>query len=264
MQLPAGKKIYFLSDFHLGAPDFEKSLLRERKIVSFLQQASVDAAEVFVDGDMFDFWFEYKEVVPKGYVRLLGQLASMSDQGIRLHFFLGNHDMWMRDYLQKELNMSVYEAPQTFDWNGKKFYIGHGDGLGPGDHGYKFLKKIFRNPICKALFGFLHPHFGIGLANYFSRKSRAKTGDGDSIWLGNENEWLVVYSKEVLAKQYFDYFIFGHRHYPIDLKLNDQSRYVNLGDWISNFTYGVFDGFDMKLKRFEGDIATDSQLSILD
>lgn len=213
---------------------------------------------LFLVGDMFDFWFEYKDVVPKGFVRILGKLAELTDNGIPVYFFIGNHDMWMRGYFEKELHIPVYDKPMVYEWNGKKFYIGHGDGLGPGDHGYKFLKKIFRNPVCQTLFGSLHPWLGIGIANYFSRKSRAKTGNDDAIWLGNENEWLVIYCNEILQKQHYDYFLFGHRHYPIDVPLaGGKSHYINLGDWITNFTYAVFDGDTVILKRFSGDIDND-------
>ena len=261
MNLPAGKKIYFLSDFHLGAPDYEKSILRERKIVDFLRQARKDAAMIFLVGDMFDFWFEYRDVVPKGYVRILGALAEITDSGIPVHFFIGNHDMWMRGYFERELNIPVFDKPKVYEWGGKRFYIGHGDGLGPGDHGYKFLKKIFRNKICQSLFGALHPWLGIGIANYFSRKSRAKTGNEDAIWLGNDNEWLVIYANEVLKGDYYDYFIFGHRHYPVDVLLqNGKSHYINLGDWITNFTYATWDGVQMDLKKFSGDISSDKNI----
>lgn len=247
MNLVPGKKIYFLSDFHLGAPDYARSLVREKKLVAFLEQIRQDAQEIFIVGDMFDFWYEYRNVVPKGYVRLLGKLAEITDSGIPVHFFLGNHDMWMSGYFEQELNIPVYAGPKEFEWNGKKFYIAHGDGLGPGDHGYKFLKKVFRNPVCQWLFGQLHPTWGIGLANYFSRKSRAKTGDADDHFLGEDNEWLIIYSKELIQKQPYDYLIFGHRHYPLDLPLNEKSRYINLGDWITNFTYAEFDGTDITL-----------------
>jgi UDP-2,3-diacylglucosamine hydrolase len=249
MKVAPHKKIYFLSDFHLGAPDRAQSLVREKKLVAFLEQIRHDAQEIFIVGDMFDFWYEYREVVPKGYVRLLGKLAELTDSGIPIHFFLGNHDMWMSGYFEQELNIPVYAEPKVFERNGKTFYIGHGDGLGPGDHGYKFLKKVFRNPVCQWLFGQLHPTWGIGLANYFSRKSRAKTGSADEHFMGEDKEWLVVYSREVLTKQHYDYFVFGHRHYPIDLPLNSQSRYINLGDWITNFTYAYFDGTDMHLEK---------------
>lgn len=249
MKVAPDKKIYFLSDFHLGAPDRAQSLVREKKLVAFLEQIRHDAQEIFIVGDMFDFWYEYREVVPKGYVRLLGKLAELTDSGIPIHFFLGNHDMWMSGYFEQELNIPVYAEPKVFERNGKTFYIGHGDGLGPGDHGYKFIKKVFRNPVCQWLFGQLHPTWGIGLANYFSRKSRAKTGNADEHFMGEDKEWLIVYSREVLAQQHYDYFVFGHRHYPIDLPLNSQSRYINLGDWITNFTYAYFDGEDMHLER---------------
>ncbi len=251
MTIAPGKKIYFLSDFHLGAPDEQSSLAREKKIVAFLDKAKQDAFEIFLLGDMFDFWYEYKKVVPKGHVRILGKLAEIADAGIPMHFFVGNHDMWMKDYFQKELNMKVYHEPHQFIYNDKKFYIGHGDGLGPGDHGYKALKKIFRNPVCQFMFGVLHPTLGIAVANYFSRKSRAKTGSADEIFLGEDKEWLMVYSREVLQKEHFDYFIFGHRHLPLDFKLNDNSRYINLGDWIRNFTYAVFDGNELQLRKWE-------------
>jgi UDP-2,3-diacylglucosamine hydrolase len=251
MEVPPGKKIYFLSDFHLGAPDCNSSLEREKKIVRFLDSIKSHAASIFIVGDMFDFWFEYKHVTPKGYSRLLGKLAEITDSGIPIHFFVGNHDMWMHGYFQAEMNIPVYFEPQTFEWNGKKFFIGHGDGLGPGDHGYKMLKKVFRNPVSQFLFGLLHPSIGIGLANFFSRKSRKKTGTGDEVFLGEDKEWLIIYSKEVLTHTHFDYFIFGHRHLPLDIKLNENSHYINLGDWIKYFTYAEFDGEKTELKSYQ-------------
>jgi len=250
MEISAQKKIYFLSDFHLGAPDEKSSLVREKKLVRFFDNIRHDAAQIFIVGDIFDFWYEYKEVVPRGYVRLLGKLAELTDEGIPIHFFVGNHDMWMHDYFQKELNISVYFEPKVFEFNQKIFYIGHGDGLGPGDHGYKFIKKIFRNPLCQWAFGQLHPTWGIGLANYFSRKSRVKTGNSDEIFLGEDKEWLILYCREILEQKHYDYFIFGHRHFPLDFKLSADSRYINLGDWIRNFTYASFDGKDMELKKW--------------
>ncbi len=248
MQIPAGKKVYFLSDFHLGVPNHASSLEREKRIVSFLQQCRKDAAMIFVVGDLFDFWFEYRTVVPKGYVRILGKLAELTDSGIPIHFFVGNHDMWMSGYFEKELNIPVFFENQTYVFNDKTFLIGHGDGLGPGDHGYKFIKKIFRNPTCKLLFGLLPPYFGISLANYLSKGSRTITGSSDEQFLGEEKEWLVVYCKEQLQQRHFDYFIFGHRHLPIDVKLNEKSRYINLGDWIRYNSYGEFDGSELHLK----------------
>jgi len=245
------KKIYFISDFHLGVPSHAESLIREKKIVDFLNSIKEDAAEIFLLGDMFDFWYEYKKVVPRGFVRLLGTLAQITDSGIPVHFFVGNHDMWMNNYLQEELNIKVYYEPQVFIRNNKKLYIGHGDGLGPGDHGYKFIKKVFRNPICQWLFGFLHPSIGIGIANYFSQKSKDKAAVSEAPgFYGEDKEWLIIYSKEMLATEHYDYFIFGHRHLPIDFPLPQNSRYINTGDWIKHFTYAVMDGDKMELKEY--------------
>ena len=252
MPILSGKKIYFISDFHLGAPDHSSSLEREKTIVHFLDEIKNNAAEIFLVGDMFDFWYEYKKVVPKGYVRLLGKLAELSDAGIPLHFFVGNHDMWMRDYFLKELNIPVYFEPKEFERNGKKFLIAHGDGLGPGDHGYKRLKRIFRNPACKWMFGILPPRLGMGLAHYLSRRSRAQTGATEEIFLGEDKEWLIIYSKETLKKKYFDFFVFGHRHLAIDYRLENGSRYINLGDWIHYFTYAAFDGERLELRSYTG------------
>lgn len=252
------RQVYFLSDFHLGAPDYNASLIRERKILQFLDSIEGKTAELFILGDMFDFWYEYKQVVPKNYVRLLGRLAAIADKGTRIHFFVGNHDMWMKDYFEKELGIKVYFQEQTFQSGATRFYIAHGDGLGPGDKGYKFLKKIFRSKFCNWLFGKLHPDWGIGLANYFSRKSRAKTGTADDSWMGEDQEWLVIHSKEVLQQHHFDYFVYGHRHYPIQLDLassnakhGQKSQYINLGDWITNFTYASFDGTKMQLHKWD-------------
>ncbi len=247
----SNKKLYLLSDFHLGAPNAAASLEREKAVVAFLESVRHDAGRIIIAGDIFDFWFEYKKAIPRGFTRLLGKLAELTDSGIPIEVFVGNHDMWMRDYFQQELNIPVHYEPKVYEWNGKRFYIGHGDGLGPGDHGFKFIKKIFRNPLCQWLFGWLHPNLGIGLANYFSRKSREKTGEADAEFLGADKEWLIIYCKEVLLKEHYDYFIFGHRHYPIDFALNERSRYINLGDWIRNFTYASFDGQDVQLHHWK-------------
>lgn len=243
-------KLYFASDFHLGAPNYEKSLEREKKIVSWLETIQHDATEIFLVGDIFDFWFEYKRAIPKGFVRLQGKIAEITDKGIPVHVFTGNHDMWIFDYLPKELGVKLYREPIVREWNGKKFYIGHGDGLGPGDRGYKFLKKIFASPICQWLFERLHPNFGIWLADLSSKKSRAATGSDDEKFLGEENEWLAIYAKAYLQKEHIDYFIFGHRHLPLEIKLGENSTYINLGEWINYTTYAVFDGEKLKLETF--------------
>lgn len=248
---PTNKKIYFLSDFHLGAPDYASSITREKNIVSFLNQIKNDASHIFILGDLFDFWFEYKKVVPKGFVRILGKLAELTDSGIIIKFFVGNHDMWMNGYFEQELGIEVFYEPHEFEFNGKRFLLGHGDGLGPGDHRYKFIKKIFRNRFSQKIFGAIHPATGIGLADYFSRKSRAATGKTDEAFLGEDKEWLIIYAKEMLSKKQYDYFIFGHRHFPIDFKLSDNSRYINLGDWIKYNSYAVFDGVNTELKYYK-------------
>lgn len=245
-----GKKIYFASDFHLGSPDDAQSRLREKLIVKWLHEIKKDAEELYLMGDVFDFWFEYKTVVPRGYVRLLGKLAELSDAGIKIHYFTGNHDMWVFDYLPKEIGVTLYREPVQREINGKKFFLGHGDGLGPGDKGYKFIKKVFTNKLSQWLFARLHPNLGIGMANYWSRKSRIATQLEEEKFLGDDKEWLVMFSKEILAKEHFDYLIFGHRHLPLDIRINN-SRYINLGDWFRHNSYAVFDGADLELRYFE-------------
>ena len=243
------KKIYFASDQHLGAPTPQASLPREKKFVAWLNVIKEDAGAVFLLGDLFDFWFEYKTVVPKGFVRVLGKLAELKDAGIAIYFFVGNHDLWMRDYFQKELDIPVFHQPQEFDINGKLFLIGHGDGLGPEDHGYKRMKKVFTFPFFKWLFRWLHPDIGVRLGHYFSVKNKLISGDEDAQFLGEENEWLALYCKRKLTEKHYDFFIFGHRHLPLEIELNSTSKYINLGDWIQYFTYGEFMK-TFKLKEF--------------
>jgi UDP-2,3-diacylglucosamine hydrolase len=243
------KKIYFASDQHLGAPTPEASLPREKKFVAWLDTIKEDAGTIFLLGDLFDFWFEYKTVVPKGFVRVLGKLAELKDAGIDIYFFVGNHDLWMQDYFQKELNIPVFHKSQEFDINGKFFLIGHGDGLGPSDHGYKRMKKVFTFPFFKWLFRWLHPDIGVRLGNYFSVKNKLISGDEDARFLGEENEWLAQYCRKKLTEKHYDFFVFGHRHLPLEIKLNNNSTYINLGDWIQYFTYGEFMK-TFKLKEF--------------
>ncbi|MFB9052106.1 UDP-2,3-diacylglucosamine diphosphatase [Formosa undariae] len=251
MQIPEGKKIYFSSDNHLGAPTPEDSLPREKKFVAWLDEIKHDAAAIFLLGDLFDFWFEYKTVVPKGFVRTLGKLAEIRDSGIPIYFFVGNHDLWMDDYFQKELNIPVYHKPKEFTFNNKTFLIGHGDGLGPGDKGYKRMKKVFTSPFFQWLFRWLHPDIGVKIAQYMSVKNKLISGDEDAKFLGEDNEWLVQYCKRKLETKAYDYFVFGHRHLPMIINLNDTAKYINLGDWIGYYTYGEFDGRDLNLKTFE-------------
>ena len=238
------KKIYFASDQHFGAPTVESSVPREQKFVRWLDEIKLDAEVIFLLGDLFDFWFEYKTVVPKGFIRVLGKLAQIRDSGIPIYFFVGNHDLWMADYFEKELNIPTYRDNKTF-------LIGHGDGKGPGDKGYKRMKKVFNAPFSKWLYRWLHPDIGMKLGQYLSVKNKLISGDEDVTFLGEEKEWLVLYAKRKLETKHYNYFIFGHRHLPIQIEVGTDSEYINLGDWIGYFTYGVFDGEKFELKKFE-------------
>ena len=251
IQTSKGKKIYFTSDHHFGAPTKAASKPREEKFVAWLDDIKKDAEILFILGDLFDFWFEYKHVIPKGFTRVLGKLAELSDQGIKIHFFVGNHDMWMRGYFEEELNIKVYQKPERFKLNNKTFFIGHGDGLGPNDKGYKRLKKVFTNSFFNWLYRWLHPDFGVRFAQYLSLKNKLISGDEDLKFMGNDNEWLTQYAHRKLKDKHFDYFVFGHRHLPLEVPLNSKSTYFNLGDWITHYTYGVFDGEKFILNKLE-------------
>ena len=241
-------KVYFASDFHLGVPDHTSSLVREKLIVKWLDEIKDDASEIYLLGDIFDFWFEYKTVVPRGFVRLLGKIAEITDAGIPVHIFTGNHDMWMFDYLPLELNVTLIRTHLTKEFNGKKFFIGHGDGIGPGDHGYKFIKAVFANKVCQWLFARIHPNLAFKIANFWSAKSRVATEQLK--FVGEEHEYQIIFAKDMLKIEHIDYFIFGHRHIPHDIELSEGSRYINLGDWITSFTYAVFDGENLELKSY--------------
>lgn len=245
---------YFASDFHLGAPNYESSRKREAKLVAWLDFVKKDANTVFLMGDVFDFWFEYSTVVPKGYIRLFGKLAELSDAGIKLFFFKGNHDMWVFDYFEKELQATIVSDELVLDLNGKRFFLHHGDGLGKGDNAYKLLKNFFRSKFCQWLFARLHPNFGVGIANYWSKKSRI-SGNKKQEHLQKDYEvkWLAGYYED-LKKDFgmVDYIIMGHRHFPIELEV-ENAKYFNLGEWVNFTSYAVFDGKEVQLKHFESD-----------
>lgn len=245
------KKIYFASDFHLGVPDYASSLQREKDIVQWLNSIKDDAHSIYLLGDIFDFWFEYKFTIPKGYVRLLGKLAELRDAGIPIYFFTGNHDMWMFDYFPKELGIPVYRKPTLLEVGNQKLLIGHGDGLGPGDHTYKILKKFFDSSLCQWLFARIHPNLGIRIANAWSRKSRITNNKREEKFQSEEGEFLWVYCSELQKSTHHDYYIFGHRHLPLNLKVGDNSTYINLGEWVHFKTYGVYDGTTVELKEFK-------------
>lgn len=235
---------------HLGAPNSQQSLQRETRFIKWLDQISHDANELFLVGDVFDFWFEYREVIPKGYLRLFSKLLQLKESGVKIHYFIGNHDMWVFDYFTKELGFEMHREPIQIERQGKQLYVGHGDGLGPGDYGYKFIKQVFRNPVCIWLFKWLHPDIGIWLGKTLSSQSRKVQGNHTDKFLGEDKEWLYQYCVSELKTRHFDYFIFGHRHLPIEKKLNERSKYINLGDWIQFNTYARFDGEDISLLTF--------------
>lgn len=249
------QKIYFASDFHLGIPDRDASLVREKKLVAWLDMAAKDAAEIYLMGDLFDFWFEYKTAIPKGYARLLGKLAEVTDAGIPVHLFRGNHDMWAFNYLTTEMNIILHRDPEFRTFSGKHFYLAHGDGLGPGDHGYKFIKKVFANRINQQLFRFIHPDLGIRLALFWSGKSREvnlekETRERD-ITLKLIRHRILVHSQNMVREHpELDFLVYGHYHLPHLETLDQKATMVVLGDWLQYFTYAVFDGEKMELMRF--------------
>jgi UDP-2,3-diacylglucosamine hydrolase len=245
-----GKKIFFASDFHLGVPDAKSSLAREKLIVKWLDSIKTEAHTVFLLGDIFDFWFEYKHAIPKGFIRLQGKLAELTDAGIPVIFFTGNHDMWMFDYFPKELGIPIYRKPQALQVGTQTLMIGHGDGLGPGDRTYKFLKKFFDSTLCQWLFARIHPNLGIGIASYWSRRSRISNMKREEKFQGEEGEFLWTYCNEVESKQHYDFYVFGHRHLPLELKIGKNSKYINLGEWVNFNSYAEYDGKQVVLKTF--------------
>jgi len=253
--LQQGRKVYFSSDHHLGVPSVEKSQTREKVIIQWLESIRHDAQVIFLVGDIFDFWFEYGHVVPKGFVRILGKLAELSDNGIELIVFTGNHDMWMFGYLTRELGATIHRNPVEFEFISEgsvtSFLIGHGDGLGPGDRIYKMLKRIFANSFFQMLFRIMHPDVGMWIATNWSKRSRiANVKKGEEKFMGDDKEWLLHYCKEVEALTHHDFYIFGHRHLPLDLKVSNMSRYINLGEWVTQQTFAEFDGKTLLLKEF--------------
>lgn len=251
INLSTNKKIYFASDFHLGAPDKVSSLIRERKIISWLDEIKNDAEAIFLVGDIFDFWHEYSRVIPKGFIRFQGKLAEVRDLDIPVYFFHGNHDMWMFDYFSSELGITIYTDPIQLFVNKHKLLVGHGDGLGPGDQTYKLLKKVFRNRLAQWLFKWIHPDLGMRLANFWSSSSRISNAKKEDGFKGEE-EWLWQYCKKIEAEEHYDYYIFGHRHLALDLKVGDRSRYVNLGEWVTDSRYAVLDSKSLSLLKYEG------------
>jgi len=242
-------KIYFASDVHLGLPNYAESLKREKLFVKWLDMIKEDATEIYLVGDIFDFWFEYKKVVPRGFTRFLGKIAEIVDSGIPVHFFTGNHDIWVFDYLPQETGVILHRDELVIERNKKKFLIAHGDGLGPFDMRFKILKKFFTSKFMQWCFARIHPNLAIWVAHKWSFGSRYSQGTTPG-YFGDDKEWLVLYAKEKLINKHFDYFVFGHRHLALEIEIDEGSKFINLGDWINNFSYAVFDGNDLILKKF--------------
>jgi len=251
MELTSGKYIYFASDIHLGYPDPDQSRSREQLFVRWLDEIKHSAEEIYLLGDIFDFWFEYRQVVPRGFTRFLGKLGELTDDGIPVHFFTGNHDIWIFDYLPKETGVTVHKNPITKTIQGQKFYIAHGDGLGKGDFSYKLLKKIFTCAPLQWLFSRLHPNFALWFGHQWSLKSR-NSKDSSAFEINEGNELLINYAREVEKSDHYDYYIFGHRHVPNDMTIESGSKVIYLGDWIVHNTYGIFDGRTFTLRSFPG------------
>jgi UDP-2,3-diacylglucosamine hydrolase len=243
-------KAYFASDFHLGVPTYEESLTREKKIVRWLGEIESDCETLFLMGDVFDFWYEYTTVVPKYYTRLLGKLASMTDAGIKIYFFKGNHDMWTFDYLTKEVGLEVIDEELVTTINETTLYLHHGDALWKGETSYKLVRKIFRSRWAIWLFHRLHPNFGIGLANYLSVSSRKKNGVKDELDIPLEKEYQYQFAMDHSTKNDVDYYILGHRHKPMDVPIRDKARLINLGDWINKYTYAVLEDSNVTLHTY--------------
>ncbi len=246
------KNVYFLSDAHLGSRAIEHGRTHERRLVNFLDEIKDKADAVYLLGDMFDYWYEFKLVVPKGYTRFLGKISELTDRGVEVHFFIGNHDIWCQDYFEKECGMIIHREPLTCEIYGKIFYLAHGDGLGDPDVNYKFLRGMFHSKILQKAFSALHPRWSVELGLSWAKHSRMKRVNGkEPEYLGEDKEYLVLYTKEYLKSHpSVNYFIYGHRHIELDLQLTSDARMMILGDWINLFSYAVFDGEHIFLENY--------------
>ena len=246
------KHTYFLSDAHLGSLAIEHPRTQERRLVRFLDDIKEKAAAIYLLGDMFDFWHEYRYVVPKGFTRFLGKLSELTDMGVEVHFFTGNHDIWAYDYLEKECGVIIHRKPITTEINDKVFFLAHGDGLGDPNTQFKLLRGIFHNSLCQRLFKAIHPRWGMAFGLKWAKHSRMKRVEGkEPAYLGEDKEHLVLFSKDYIREHSdIDFFIYGHRHIELDLMLSKKTRMLILGDWIWQFTYAVFDGEHLFLEQY--------------
>ena len=246
------KPIYFLSDAHLGSRANKHGRTQERRLVRFLDSIKEKAGAVYLLGDMFDYWYEYKYVVPKGYTRLLGKLSELTDLGVEVHFFTGNHDIWAFDYLEKECGVILHFQPVTVELGDKIFFLAHGDGLGDPNPTFKLLRAIFHNRFCQILFSAIHPRWGMEFGLSWAKQSRLKhEAEDPPQYLGENKEHLVLIAKDYLRTHpNVNFFLFGHRHIELDLMLSRTTRILILGDWITHFTYAVFDGEQLWMENY--------------
>jgi UDP-2,3-diacylglucosamine hydrolase len=258
--MPGQKHIYFISDLHLGMYPREKSLHREKLVVQWLEEIKDHATELWMLGDIFDYWFEYSKVVPRGFTRFLGKLASLSDAGVQIHLIPGNHDIWVFNYLKEEIGLQVHRESLIQSWNNHTFFLGHGDGLHKGDYSYRMLQKIFKNRLMQWLYARIHPNGSVSFAHWWSKQSRMREG-AFKVYQGAEKEHQIQFARKYIKTHpEIELFVFGHRHIPFDIRIAENSRVICLGDWIGNFTYGVFDGQQFQLKKYledQGSIITE-------
>ena len=249
------KNIYFLSDLHLGARTIADPRAHEKRVVRWLDSIKSEASAIYLMGDILDFWFEYKTVIPRGYTRFLGKLAELSDMGIDMHWFTGNHDIWIFDYIPDELGVTVHHGPEIVTLGGKTFFLAHGDGMDNPPPVFRIIRAVFYNKLCQRLFSGIHPRWSVSFAHRWSSQSRKK-GERYASYQGEQEEYLAVFARKFLQEHSIDYFIFGHRHIMLDLKLTPESRIIILGDWIHHFSFAVFDGKEIWLDRYEEETTT--------
>lgn len=252
LELLPGKQLFFASDFHLGLGSRSESLAREMRVVEWLREIAPKAGAIFLMGDLFDYWYEFRKVVPAGFVRFLGTIAQITDQGIPVYFFPGNHDLWAFRYLEEEVGMHIIRQGIFTHLYGVPFYLGHGDGLGVAEKRYRLMKACFSNPTLQWLFSKIHPDWNLALGQTWSKHSRLAKGVYTP-FLGREKEFQITFAEKSLQSQYSRFFVMGHRHLPMDVHLANDSRLIGLGEWIHACTYAIFDGQEMTLHSYRNE-----------
>ncbi len=247
------KPIYFIADAHLGSWAVSHHRTQERRLVRFLDDIKNKAGAVYMLGDMFDFWYEWRRVVPRGFTRFLGKISELTDLGVEVHYFIGNHDIWAFDYLNRECGVVLHREPLTTELYGKEFFIAHGDGMGDPKKSFHIIRSIFHNKTCQWMFSrLLHPNVAMRFGLTWARHSRLKREEGEEPpYMGEDKEYLVLFTKEYKKTHpNIDFFIYGHRHIELDLVLSRDTRMLVLGDWITQFTYARWDGEHLTLANY--------------